>query len=77
MANFLKLLFVVVIAFIVPFGVILGIYFFVDYKTADVIQSYISMFYVISAIVVVVGGYLMLMYQDITTGRYSKSQYRD
>ncbi|MBN2607198.1 hypothetical protein [Hydrogenovibrio sp. JE_KL2] len=70
MNNFMKMLGTLTIAVIIPLLVLLGIWAGILPQS---LQVDIGMFGVISAIVIIVGGNLYLMYDDIKTGRYSKS----
>jgi thiosulfate reductase cytochrome b subunit len=70
MNNFMKLLGTLTIAVIIPLLVLLGIWAGILPQS---LQVDIGMFGVISAIVIIVGGNLYLMYDDIKSGRYSKS----
>ncbi|BBN60640.1 hypothetical protein [Hydrogenovibrio marinus] len=71
MNNFMKLLGTLTIAVIIPLLVLLGIWAGILPQS---LQVDIGMFGVISAIVIIVGGNLYLMYDDIKSGRYSKSK---
>ncbi|MBD3822762.1 MAG: hypothetical protein IE914_10985 [Thiotrichales bacterium] len=70
MNNFMKMLGTLTIAVIIPLLVLLGIWAGILPQS---LQVDIGMFGVISAIVIIVGGNLYLMYDDIKSGRYSKS----
>lgn len=70
MNNFMKMLGTLTIAVIIPLLVLLGIWAGILPQS---LQVDIGMFGVISAIVIIVGGNLYLMYGDIKSGRYSKS----
>ncbi|MCF6299082.1 MAG: hypothetical protein L3J01_04305 [Thiomicrorhabdus sp.] len=69
MGNFLILTGLVVVAVFVPIAVILGVW---ANLLPSVIAEYASIVGVALAIIYIVGGNLVLMYQDIKTGRYSK-----
>ncbi|MCF6254203.1 MAG: hypothetical protein L3J38_05585 [Thiomicrorhabdus sp.] len=69
MGNFLILTGLVVAAVFVPVAVIIGVWADI---LPDVIAEYTSIVGVALAIIYIVGGNLVLMYQDIKTGRYSK-----
>lgn len=66
----MKMLGTLTIAVIIPLLVLLGIWAGILPQS---LQVDIGMFGVISAIVIIVGGNLYLMYDDIKSGRYSKS----
>lgn len=70
MKEFINFLLVVLIAVIIPYLTIWGVYFDILPESLEVIISQIA---VASAIVIIVGGNLFLMYSDIKTKRYSKS----
>ncbi|NPA71490.1 MAG: hypothetical protein GXO35_01550 [Gammaproteobacteria bacterium] len=69
MNNLTKMLLTLVVTVVIPLAVLLGIW-------ADILpqslQVGIGMAGVILMIVYIVGGNLLLMYQDIKSGRYSK-----
>ncbi|WP_024852081.1 hypothetical protein [Hydrogenovibrio kuenenii] len=69
MNNFIKMLGVLAITVIIPLLVLLGIWGGILPQS---LQVDIGMFGVIAAIVIIVGGNLYLMYDDIKSGRYSK-----
>lgn len=69
MSEFKKFVGVVTITVIIPYLMILGVYFDVLPESLEVIVAQLG---VLSAIVVIVGGNLLLLYQDIKTGRYKK-----
>jgi hypothetical protein len=69
MNNVVKFLLVLVAIVVVPLVILLGLYLDILPQS---LQVAIGMFGVISAIVIIVGGNLYLMWDDIKTGRYSK-----
>lgn len=69
MNNFMKMLGVLVVTVIIPLVVLLGIWAGILPQS---LQVGIGVFAVIAAIVIIVGGNLYLIYNDIKTGRYSK-----
>ncbi len=69
MSEFMKFLGVMVITVIIPYLMIWGVYFDVLPESLEVIISQLAVF---AAIVIIIGGNLLLMYQDIKTGRYKK-----
>lgn len=69
MNNFMKMLGVLAITVIIPLLVLLGIWGGILPQS---LQVDIGMFGVIASIVIIVGGNLYLMYDDIKSGRYSK-----
>jgi len=70
MKEFINFLLVVVVSVIIPYLMIWGVYFDILPESLEVIVSQLA---VAASIVVIVGGNLLLMYQDIKTKRYSKS----
>jgi heme/copper-type cytochrome/quinol oxidase subunit 4 len=70
MKDLINFLLVVLVTVIIPYLVIWGVYFDILPESLEVIISQIA---VASAIVIIVGGNLFLMYSDIKTKRYSKS----
>ena len=76
MSEFMKLLGVIVAGFIVPFAVIVYVYFGMDNASAEAFQKLIVEIYVSLSVIITVGGYLLLIYQDLSSGRYSKKNYR-
>jgi membrane protease YdiL (CAAX protease family) len=69
MRNELKFLLVLVAIVVVPLAILLGIY--LDILPSS-LQVAIGLFGVVSAIAIIVGGNLYLMWDDIKSGRYSK-----
>ena len=69
MSEFMKFLGVMVITVIIPYLMIWGVYFDVLPESLEVIISQLAVF---AAIVIIIGGNLLIMYQDIKTGRYKK-----
>lgn len=69
MNNVVKFLLVLVAIVVVPLVVLLGLY--LDLLPQS-LQVGIAMFAVFSAIAIIVGGNLYLMWDDIKTGRYKK-----
>ncbi len=69
MSEFMKFLGVMVIAVIIPYLMIWGVYFDVLPESLEVIISQLAVF---AAIIIIIGGNLLMMYQDIKTGRYKK-----
>ncbi len=67
MSDLIKFLGVLVVTVIVPYLIIWGVYFDVLPESLEVIITQLA---VISAIVIIVGGNLLMMYQDIKSGRY-------
>lgn len=69
MSNLMKMLGVIVISFVLPLAVLLGIW-------ADILpqslQVGIALFAVAFTIIYIVGGNLVLMWSDYKTGRYKK-----
>jgi hypothetical protein len=70
MRNELKFLLVLVVIVVVPLAILLGIYLEILPQS---LQVAIGLFGVASAIAIIVGGNLYLMWDDIKTGRYKKS----
>lgn len=69
MSNLVKFLLVLVVIVVIPLLIILGIYFGI---LPQGLQQVFVMLAVASAIGVIVGGNLYLMWSDIKTGRYKK-----
>jgi putative Mn2+ efflux pump MntP len=69
MRNELKFLLVLVAIVVVPLAILLGIYLNI---LPSSLQVAIGLFGVVSAIAIIVGGNLYLMWDDIKSGRYSK-----
>ncbi len=69
MSDLMKFFGVVTIAVIIPYAIILGVYFDILPESLEVLFAQLA---VISAAVIIVGGNLLMMYQDIKTGRYKK-----
>lgn len=69
MSNVVKFLLVLVVIVVVPLAILLGIYFGILPQS---LQIAIGLFGVASAIAIIVGGNLYLMWDDIKSGRYSK-----
>jgi hypothetical protein len=70
MRNELKFLLVLVVIVVVPLAILLGIYLEILPQS---LQVAIGLFGVASAIAIIVGGNLYLMWDDIKSGRYKKS----
>ncbi len=70
MKEFINFLLVVLVTVIIPYLTIWFVYFGILPESLEVIITQIA---VAAAIVIIVGGNLMLMYSDIKTKRYSKS----
>lgn len=69
MRNELKFLLVLVVIVVVPLAILFGIYLNI---LPQGLQVAIGLFGVVSAIAIIVGGNLYLMWGDIKSGRYSK-----
>ena len=67
MSDLMKFFGVVTIAVLIPYAIIWGVYFDILPESLEVLFSMLA---VIAAIVIIVSGNLVLMYQDIKTGRY-------
>lgn len=67
MNNVIKFLLVLVAIVVVPLVILLGLYLDILPQS---LQVAIAMIGVISAIAIIVGGNLYLMWDDIKTGRY-------
>ena len=67
MSDLMKFFGVVTIAVLIPYAIILGVYFDILPESLEVLFSQLA---VLSAVVIIVGGNLLLMYQDVKTGRY-------
>lgn len=73
MHDLVKFLIGLVVTVVIPMAIILGIYFDFLPETLAVIIATAAV--VLSAIYIV-GGNLLMMYQDLKSGRYSKEKYR-
>ncbi len=73
MHDLVKFLLGLVVTVVIPMAIILGIYFDFLPETLAVI---IATGAVVLSAIYIVGGNLLMMYQDIKTGRYSKEKYR-
>ncbi|UQB42110.1 hypothetical protein JX580_10685 [Thiomicrospira microaerophila] len=69
MRNELKFLLVLVVIVVIPFAILMGIYLNILPQS---LQVAIGLFGVASAIAIIVGGNVYLMWDDIKTGRYKK-----
>jgi hypothetical protein len=69
MSDLMKFFGVVAIAVLIPYAIILGVYFDFLPESLEVLFSQLA---VIAAVVIIVGGNLLMIYQDIKTGRYKK-----
>lgn len=69
MSDLMKFFGVLTIAVLIPYAIIWGVYFDILPESLEVLFSQLA---VISAVVIIAGGNLLLMYQDIKTGRYKK-----
>lgn len=67
MSDLMKFFGVVTIAVLIPYAIIWGVYFDILPESLEVLFSQLA---VLSAVVIIIGGNLMLMYQDLKTGRY-------
>ena len=67
MSDLMKFFGVVTIAVLIPYAIIWGVYFDILPESLEVLFSQLA---VLSAAVIIVGGNLMMMYQDLKTGRY-------
>ncbi|WP_044413855.1 hypothetical protein [Thiomicrospira microaerophila] len=69
MRNELKFLLVLVAIVVIPLAILMGIYLEILPQS---LQVAIGLFGVASAIAIIVGGNLYLMWDDIKSGRYKK-----
>lgn len=69
MSNLVKFLLVLVAIVVVPLVILLGLYLGI---LPQELQVAIGIFGVVSAIAIIVGGNLYLMWDDIKSGRYKK-----
>ena len=67
MSDLMKFFGVVLVTVLIPYAIIWGVYFDILPESLEVLFSQLA---VLSAVVIIIGGNLMLMYQDMKTGRY-------